>query len=463
MSGSRSGVAELPRLDQPRSSLGGFLRGTAALLIAAISVLVAVLAGESWSAGSLALLFAFSFAGLLLAAWTTRAGAGGSAFLYFFVFALFHGGLVFAYAVHGDEALIGGGDNSWITAAQLGPAVVLTTIGVAAATVGVLLGRWRSSAGRPSPLEGVDGARLAPVAITLTSIGAVSVAYAIVTNGGLGGEAGYIEFLELVNGEGAFSYGTLLLGLGLCLMVAARGRARVAGWVAMGVLGAVALPLGLRGPVLFPLLTMVMVEAKRKPLRLWLFGVVAVGVLAMISVIRQTRARGLTGLLEGGWTRIDPLDGAAEMGYSLYPVVQVERWMSSGVEPMNGVTFVAPVVRFVERLFGLPSPPGDQDLRLFNVEIFTRVGPIGGSPIAEGYRNLGLLGVILVMLILGWVMSRVDRLPATAAGAAIAAAVVLPLLTAVRNSFAPILPQLMIGALVLIVAFAPRRHRGLSP
>lgn len=462
MSGSTSGAVELRLVDRPAPSAGGFLRGILALLISGISAAIAALAGETWSAGSLAILLAFSFIGLLLATWTKEAGAGGSAFLYFFVFGLFHGGLVFAYALRGDDALLGAGDNSWVTASQLGPAVTLTTVGAAVATVGVLVGRWRPP--RPDGFLATAGTpRLAPVATITAIIGAGMVGYAILTNGGLSGAAGYIEFLDLVNGESVFSYGTLGLGLGLCLMVAAGGRTRIVGWAVMGALALVALPLGLRGPVLFPLLTMVMIEAKRKPLRLWVFAVVAVVVLSMISVIRQTRAHGLSGILEGGWTRIDPFDGAAEMGYSLYPVVQVERWMSSGVEPMNGVTFIAPVIRFMERLFGLPTVPGDQDMRLFNVEVFTRVGPIGGSPIAEGYRNFGLLGVILVMLVLGLVMSRIDRFPGASAGAAIAAAVMLPLLTAVRNSFAPIIPQLLISAVVLLIGLAPRRRRGAAP
>lgn len=406
-----------------------------------------------------AMLLLVAFTGLLLTAWNPRAGAGGSAFLYFFVFALFHGGLVIAFALHGQTALLGGGDNSWIDPERLGPAVSLTVIGAAGATAGVALGQIGGSGRGGVRTQRPDAGRLPMLGGGAALVGTAMIAYSLWSNGGLAGVGGYIEFLDVVAGESVFSYGSLFLGLGLCLLAASGGRSRIIAWVSMLVLAALALPLGLRGPVLFPLVTLVMIEAKRRRLRLWVFALVAIAALSAISVIRQTRTQGLAGLLEGGWTRIDPFDGAAEMGYSLFPVVQVEQWMSAGLEPMQGVTFIAPIVRVVERLLGIPSPSGDQDMRLFNVEVFTRIGPIGGSPIAEGYRNFELLGVILVMCILGLVLSRVDRLPGTPMGAALAAVIMLPLVTAVRNSFAPVVPQIAIGLLLVAAAFVGVRAR----
>lgn len=457
MSGVRYGVIDRSMDD---AAFSPTIRAIVAMALSLLALASALAAEETATSVQQAGTLMAGFLGVLVAAWKPTARAGGAAFLYFVVFALFHAGLVVAFAARGESAFVGGGDNSWITPTELGPAVELVAIGTFAATCGVLLGGL--SLRRPLLKRFVareDIGRL-PLAGTFAAlVGAALAGYSVFTNGGLAADGGYIELLEVVDGDQTFSYGTLLLGLGLSLMVAAGGRTRRWGWSGMIVVALIALPLGLRGPVLFPLITMVMIEAKRRPLRLWIFAIVSVGVLGAISVIRQTRSQGISGLLDGGWTRIDPLDGAAEMGYSIYPVVQVERWMSSGVEPMNGVTFIAPVVRTIERWLGFTSPPGAEDFRLFNVEIFARVGPIGGSPIAEGYRNFGVVGVILVMLILGYVLSKVDGLPSTPAGGALAAVLMLPLITAVRNSFAPVLPQVLIGAIVVFVAFAGARRR----
>lgn len=450
--GSQLGAAE-----SSHGSRRDVVRRCLALIISSVVVILAEGSGGGATAWEQAWLLLVGFLGLLLGVWNRRSGAGGSAFLYFVIFALFHGGLVFAYAVRGDAALLGAGDNSWIVPSELAPAVRMAVIGAGAATVGAVLAQLRRPPSFTKMLRDEGVGRLPLVAGSAVIVGTLLVARSILGNGGLSGGTGYIEFLELVAGDGAFSYGALLLGLGLALLVAAGGKSRIVGWVGLGILSVGALPLGLRGPVLFPLVTMVIIEAKRRPLKLWVFALVSVGVLAAISVIRQTRTQGVSGLLAGGWTRIDPLDGAAEMGYSLYPVVQVDRWMSGGTEPMNGVTFVAPIVRLAERLLGIPSPPGDQDLRLFNIEIFTRVGPIGGSPIAEGYRNFGAFGVVLVLFLLGYLLTRIDLLPGNPAGAALAAVVVLPIVTAVRNSFAPVLPQIAIGLVLVILAFVGRR------
>lgn len=446
--GDRVTMRKAGRVDWPDR-----FRQTVGLAMSAGAAATALATNGGTSAREQAWMLSFAFIGLLLVAWNRRAGAGGSSFLYFVIFALFHGGLVFAYAMRGQEALLGGGDNSWIVPDQLAPAVKLAILGVAAAAVGVAFAQPRTPAPSRALLVTVGVGRLPLIAGLAAAVGALIVGSVIMSNGGVGA-AGYIEFLDAVAGDGMFGYGSLLLGLGLALMVAAGGRSRAAGWVGLGALALAALPLGLRGPVLFPLVTMIMIEAKRRPLRLWIFALTSVAVLAAISVLRQTRAQGISGLLAGGWTRIDPLDGAAEMGYSLYPVVQVERWMTGGSEPMYGSTFIAPITRALERVLGASSMPADQDMRLFNVEIFTRVGPIGGSPIAEGYRNFEVLGVIIVMLLLGYMMARIDQLPGTAAGAAVAAVVMLPFVTAVRNSFAPVIPQILIGLSLVVVAYA---------
>lgn len=454
----------LVTLAQPRPTLG-----IADVRILAM-LLGCVVAGWAWleapraTLGMQAAMLVVATLLLLVTSWQPDRKAGGAAFLYFAVLGLFHFGLLLAVAIDGQAALIGQGDNGWVEPSRTGPAVALTALGIASAGVGVTVARGR----RRTPLEASpaigDAQRepaIGPVGVGTALLGLAATGAAVTTGGVDLLGAGYIEFLDSVQGSGIFSYGVLLLGLGLALMAAHGGRFRVAAWLGLAGLALVALPIGLRGPVIFPALALVMVEARRRPLRLLAFGVASIVALTMISLLRQTRLDGLAGILDGGWTRVQPIDGAAEMGYSLYPVVVVDEWMRSGSEPWFGQTLVAPQLRFVESVLGVPMPPDALDFRLLNLEVAARVGPIGGSPIAEGHRNLPILGVVLLMLLLGAILARLDALPETRLGTAIAAVVFLPLVSTVRNSFAPTLTQIVLGlALVGVAVLLSRRRSG---
>ncbi|RWR25656.1 O-antigen polysaccharide polymerase Wzy [Agrococcus lahaulensis] len=428
-------------------------------------VAVAVWASLDASRASLlgqATMLVLSTALLLVVVWRRDRRAGGAGFLYFALLGLFHFGLLLAVGLYGQAALIGQGDNSWVNAVRTADAVVLTTLGLASAGVGSFFAdrlprpRWGSgSSGDLLPLG--------PIGSVTAAVGAASMLSAVFSGGVNLLSAGYLDFLSSVEGNQSFSYGQLLFGVGLALMVANRGRTRLTALIAMGVFAVIALPIGLRGPVIFPAMVLLMIEARFQRVRILPFAVGGLGVLTAISLLRQTRLEGVGGILSGGWTRVHPVDGAAEMGYSLYPVVVVNEWMEGGSEPWYGATFVAPMLRFFEGLLG-QSPPGLNDFRLFNVEVFARVGPIGGSPIAEGHRNLAVLGVVMVMVVLATILARLDALPDTRLGATLAAVVFLPLITTVRNSFAPTLVQILIGlAIVGLTALlaAARRERRL--
>jgi hypothetical protein len=184
----------------------------------------------------------------------------------------------------------------------------------------------------------------------------------------------------------------------------------------------------------------------------WLAVGVSYACLMLIDLIRVSRAEGIGGLLKVDLSRIVPLRAIAEMGYSLKPAVVVDEWMSSGTQPLHGITLIAPLVRFVERFLGVRGPSDGIDDRLFNVEILYRAGPIGGSPVAEGLRNGGLWFVIGLMLVIGIGLALMDRLPATPLAGAATMVVFLPLLIAVRNSLAPVLIQMALGVILLLVA-----------
>ncbi len=283
------------------------------------------------------------------------------------------------------------------------------------------------------------------VAVQLAGIGIFVVA--LVRAGGIDLlSGGYNAFVEANGTDTALAFGTLCSGTGALLAVSAGGRARVVGWAGFVLYAVIALPLGTRGEVLFPLMAMAVIEARRRRIRpLWTLSG-AVVVLLLADVVRQTR---IGGLLSPSWWVTAPMDAVAEMGFSLRPVVVVLGWD----EPMRaGATFVAVPMRFFESFLGWHGGPPAYDDRLFNVEIANRAGQIGGSPVAEAFHNFGTLGVVLFMAVLGALLARLERRPDAVLGV-----VLLPLLIQVRNSFAPVPVQIGIG--LLLVALTRVRLR----
>jgi hypothetical protein len=169
----------------------------------------------------------------------------------------------------------------------------------------------------------------------------------------------------------------------------------------------------------------------------------------LIGLVRITRRTGLTeARLSVGSA---PLDALAEIGHSLRPTVFVLGWHSVGEPFRHGVTLLAVPLRFVEATTGWHGGSPAVDDRMFNVEILERVGPIGGSPIAEAYHNAGLAGVVLFMAGLGLLIGRLERRPGNPFGDATVGLMLLPLLIQVRNSFAPVPAQLAFGLLMLLL------------
>ena len=83
-------------------------------------------------------------------------------------------------------------------------------------------------------------------------------------------------------------------------------------------------------------------------------------------------------------------DAFAEMGGSLHPVEKVVRWRAEGDPLEMGASYWAPIERGAARVLpGLQTSVAEDDMRIMNVLVTDRVGPIGFSPVAEAYRNFG--------------------------------------------------------------------------
>jgi O-antigen polysaccharide polymerase Wzy len=431
-----------------------------------IAILVAPgLAGADGDIPAQAIAFAIGWLTcLVLLARRTATGPFGAAALYLFIFGLFHGGLLFSVALRGSEAsTMDLGDTlDWLYGPYTAAATRLVLVGMFGYTITIIVLRhgWpravperveRSAAViRPAQLLGLAG-------LATMLAGLLLFVVTIEQADGLGVlNAGYGEFLDAVEGNGALGYATLLISIGAVLSVVAGGQFRVCGWVGYGAFAALAFPLGTRGAVLFPLAVLVAMEVRRGLRLSW--PVATGGLLALLTLIgtvRLTRSSGVGALVDGSATA-SPLDAVAEMGHSLRPVVVVLSWHANGEPYRGGITLVAVFIRLIERLTGWHGGPPAFDNRLFNEEILIRVGAIGGSPVAEGYHNFGLAGVIGVMSVTAVAIGLIERAPSTLYVDATLGVVLVPLFTQIRNSSAPVLTHIGIGlVIVTLVRLAP--------
>jgi hypothetical protein len=214
----------------------------------------------------------------------------------------------------------------------------------------------------------------------------------------------------------------------------------------------VALPLGLRGEVLFPSFSALAV-AGMKGIRLNLKKTLILGfcLLCAISALRQIRHVGIekVRLVQ---VALAPFEGLADMGSSIRPVVEVVSWAGSGEDYIYGQSYWAPIDRLLVYLVpGWSRPPSRDDYRLMNLIIQNRAGPIGFSPVAEAYRNFGKYGVGVVMFLTGILLSWLDALRPTQTNRLIAGFVFFPLLIQVRNAFVFVPANILFGFMIIFI------------
>ncbi|HYQ63660.1 O-antigen polysaccharide polymerase Wzy [Actinophytocola sp.] len=415
---------------------------------------------------------AFWLAWMLCLALLAGRGLWRPSTAYLVLFGLFHGGLLLIAAVR-DVDLFADRDIAWLYHSRVAEATRLVILGMTAFALCAELAAGRArrpAATTPStvaagPLADPRGSGIIGLVVEFTGIGIFTAS--VLGAGGFGLlNGGYRDFLAANESNELLGYGSLFIGMGAVIAINSGGRARVAGWLAFGAHAVVAFQVGGRGEVLFPLLAMLVVEARRgRPLRpLWtVLGVPFV--LVLIALVRTTRLPDGIAAASTLWSA--PLDAVAEMGCSLRPTAEVLDWHASGEPFRHGITLIAVPVRLVERLGGWHGGTAVLDDRLFNVEIMDRVGPVGGSPVAEGYHNGGLLGVVLLLGAIGLAVGWLERRPATLLGHSTVGVLLLPLLVQIRNSFAPVPAQLAVGVVLLLVvrevAKRPRDRRPISP
>jgi hypothetical protein len=236
-----------------------------------------------------------------------------------------------------------------------------------------------------------------------------------------------------------------------------KGWLRTSALVAFGCFALVALPIGLRTDVMFPVVAVIVAAARCgrafSPLKA---GAVALGLLLLIPVVREVRSMGVSAIPDA--IAAPHLDALVEMGGSLRPVEQVVRWHAEGEPYELGASYWAPFERATARLLpGLRAPAAENDLRLMNVLVLERIGAIGFSPVAEAYRNFGALGVVFVLGLLGMGLAAIDTIRDRRTAVLAIATVYPPLLVNVRNSFVAVPVQCAAG-LLLVFGVAAARH-----
>jgi prepilin signal peptidase PulO-like enzyme (type II secretory pathway) len=74
--------------------------------------------------------------------------------------------------------------------------------------------------------------------------------------------------------------------------------------------------------------------------------------------------------------------------------------------------------------------------------------------VAESYYNWGVPGVVAVMMVIGWIIAFLAVDPPSLLRQALMASIYVPLLIHIRNSFAPVLAQSLVGLVVILALLA---------
>lgn len=406
---------------------------------------------ESADVSSAAFWSAILVTGCLIVTWDPLRRFGGATALYLAVFSVFHLGLLWALPVIGDEALVGGGDNSWVRTDSFIDAVGLVAAALAAVTAGAFVTRLMRFPNKAAVLGKSKSVEFA-------SYIALSLGWALLLSfffraGGFGlFSGGYSRFFE-ASADPTFGYASLAVGLGCALGVVSPGRCAKVAWLSWIVFALFMLGVGARGNALYPLVAMIFAVGSRRQIRLWAIASVALLFSVLVAAIRVGRSSGIAGTADA-IREATPFHAIAELGYSVYPVMSVKGWVDHGEPTMGGATLFVLPLRLIESILGIPQADALSDSRFFNVLIENRLGAVGGSPVAEAYMNGGLPFVLGLMFVVGLTLGVMDRARRGVWSTAVSVVILLPLVMNVRNFFSALPVYWVLGGLLLAVGLA---------
>jgi hypothetical protein len=269
----------------------------------------------------------------------------------------------------------------------------------------------------------------------------------------------YKQWLEAASGSKLW-LAYLLITLGMAALGGGYETKLSKRWLVIFIAWALpAFLMGLRGEALFPLLAYLAARSHIRPVRMGLqaFGAL-VAVLSLGVLAKWIRQVGL-GSFQPGSGSVNPLEGLVETGYSLFVTYQVVLWHEIFGEAFVGLkAWVGPAM-YPLQVLGLNAGPAPEEYSL-NLAIGSRIGQLGGSVIAEGYRSMGMIGVALFLLMIGCLISWLTRLPKSPRFASLVGGTAGVLLIAVRNDSVPVVISLVLLVALLAVAEVFQRTLG---
>ena len=353
---------------------------------------------------------------------------------YLLVFSLFHFGLLpsFIFGLDAPGIL----SSSWIVREPLAAAYGMSTV---AFGFGCLVSTKPTNI-RNGSVVSVTSNNLSSyrrIGSALIFGGSLTWFSVSVATGGFGiFGVGYINFLASTPGL-PLSLAYLSLSIGTVLFLGSLDKIRLSPVMAVLIItNLVLLRVGFRGEVMMPGAAALALRAmfQNAPSAKKIAATIA-GTLALIPGLAAIRLDG--GL--GSIAKLNPLDGLGELGFTIRPVALSIRWVGeSGTR--SGETYFGVLLRAMEN-FGLVSDPPAP----VNTEVFEREGPIGFSPVAEGYLNFGSLGAVLAIGATVWALRWFEdqRHEVSHFAGALFLAVML---YQVRNSFTQVPFQLLASA-----------------
>lgn len=383
--------------------------------------------------------------------------------VYGSLFLLFHLGLLVPIALGISPSVLNPLDMQWVLSDAFTSASLIVTMASSALMLGYLAAfnpaNQRSRVDQPEAWMRYRSA--GHIGLAVLSLGCLLWVYNVLVSGAaLSGS--YVEFLDATNST-SMPIAYVMMGLAMPTLSAGPSpTARLAGLVIFAVWSVPAFMLGLRGEVILPIAAYLVVAARRRhiPLRPWM-GLAFVGGLGLGAAVRVIRQVGFGSGFDPSTFR--PFDGITELGYSIRPLVVASDLHERYLEPYVGIdTYLAPFRRFiVGRLLGGDVIPVADDPAVFGAMISRRVGPIGGSPVAEAFHAGGVLAVVVVIALIGVLVARLDSLESTPLRNVLIGTVGFVLLLWVRNDFTPVPFEIAaVVAMVLAVRVAANlRHR----
>ena len=402
--------------------------------------------------------------------------------LYLGMLGLFHLGLVVPWAL----GLYDPWQMPLFYYAELTPALGLVTLAVLCYQFGVMLGARRKCLMPPRKASLPQDRNLFRCSIGLLILGVVmyAVGYYVVFGWRL--DITYFDTFALVQQADSRWLGFAGVLIPIAAYAALAGASRTQTMVLLGLVATWVtwqLYLGSRGRGLIVAAVVVYLLAKKglrpsRGLQLVLIGLVLFAIPAVKAIRSELGSRHLQEL---SGASLNPLDGIAEMGASVFAVVQTHRLVDSS-QYRHGLTYVHAVSSLIPKVSSRYKPGERRATLERQIELSPalwlvwetspgtakRYGGLGFSSVAEAYMNFGFVGVCLIFLGFGYLLVFLDALSARGPYLVAAQAIVLgPLLWIVRNDFSVFVVPVAGGLAYLIAVWwvfcrPPRRLQDLA-